>query len=359
MPAFQIHAPYEPAGDQPQAIEQLCGAIGDGAPLQVLLGVTGSGKTFTMAKVIERLQRPALVIAHNKTLAAQLCNEFRAFFPDNAVEYFVSYYDYYQPEAYIPSTDTYIEKESNINDEIDRMRHSASASLLERRDVIVVSSVSCIYSMGDPEEYARMGLSLRPGMEIDRDYVVSRLVDMQYDRNDINFVRGTFRVRGDVLEIFPASYSDKAVRVEFFGNEIDRLSHIDPLTGRPLRIYDHIIIFPATHYATSRSKIDDAIVHIEEDLAREVETFEREEKLIEAQRLAQRTRYDIEMLQEIGYCNGIENYSRYFDGRQPGQPAFSLLDFFPKDYLLFIDESHVTVWPMRCSNSAKVSGRLS
>jgi excinuclease ABC subunit B len=343
MPAFKIHAPYRPSGDQPKAIDQLVRGLEEGLPRQVLLGVTGSGKTFTMAGVIERTQRPALVIAHNKTLAAQLCNEFRELFPENAVEYFVSYYDYYQPEAYIPSTDTYIEKESDINEEIDRMRHSATASLLERRDVIVVASVSCIYSLGDPREYMEMGLSLRPGMVRDRDEIIARLVDMQYDRNDLNFVRGAFRARGDILEIFPASYADRAVRVEFFGDEIERISQIDALTGRALRIFDHVMIFPASHYAASREKIERAVARIEEDLAAETAQFEAQGKLLEAQRLSQRTRYDIEMMREIGYCSGIENYSRYFDGRAPGQPSFTLLDFLPKDYLLFIDESHVTV----------------
>jgi excinuclease ABC subunit B len=343
MPPFRIHSPYRPAGDQPKAIEQLVRGLEAGMPRQVLMGVTGSGKTFTMAGVIERTQRPALVIAHNKTLAAQLCNELRELFPENAVEYFVSYYDYYQPEAYIPATDTYIEKESDINDEIDRMRHSATASLLERRDVIVVASVSCIYSLGDPREYSELGLSLRPGMTRDRDEIIARLVDMQYERNDVNFVRGAFRARGDVLEIYPASYTDNAIRVEFFGDEIERISQFDVVTGRAQRVFDHVMIFPASHYAASRERIERAIRQIEADLAVETAAFEAEGKLLEAQRLAQRTRYDIEMMREIGYCSGIENYSRYFDGRAPGQPSYSLLDFFPKDYLLFIDESHVTV----------------
>ena len=347
MPPFKIHAPYQPTGDQPQAIDQLVQGLEDGLQHQVLLGVTGSGKTFTMANVIERMQRPALVIAHNKTLAAQLCSEFREFFPENAVEYFVSYYDYYQPEAYIPSTDTYIEKDSAINDEIDKLRHSATSSLLERRDVIVVASVSCIYSLGDPQEYYDMGISLRPGMQIEREQVIERLVEIQFDRNDLNFVRGTFRVRGDVLEVFPASQNEKAIRIEFFGDEIERIMEIEALTGKPLSRLNHIILFPASHYATSRAHMEKAIVNIERDLQVRLAEFEEEGKLLEAQRLKQRTEYDIEMMREIGYCSGIENYSRYFDGRAPGEPAFTLLNFFPDDYLLFIDESHVTVSQIR------------
>ena len=347
MALFKLHAPYQPTGDQPKAIAQLTQGIRDGLHDQVLLGVTGSGKTYTMACVIAQLDRPALVIAHNKTLAAQLCSEFREFFPENAVEYFVSYYDYYQPEAYIPSSDTYIEKDSAINDEIDKLRHSATASLLERRDVIVVASVSCIYGLGDPHEYLDMSLSIRPGMQISREAVLRRLVDMQYDRNDLNFIRGTFRVRGDVVEIFPASQDEKALRVEFFGDEIDRILEFEVLTGKVLHKLQHVIVFPASHYATSREKMQQAIDQIEVDLAQRVQYFEEEGMLLEAQRLQQRTQYDIEMMNEIGYCSGIENYSRYFDGRAPGEPAFSLLDFFPDDYLLFIDESHVTVSQIR------------
>ena len=347
MPEFRIKSSMKPQGDQPQAIEKLVEGIRDGLSTQVLLGVTGSGKTFTMANVIERVQRPTLVLAHNKTLAAQLCSEFKELFPDNAVEYFVSYYDYYQPEAYIATTDTYIEKDSSINDEIDRLRHSATAALAERRDVIIVSSVSCIYSMGDPSEYENMTLSLREGMQKDRDEVIALLVENQYDRNDIDFSRGTFRVHGDVLEIFPVGQQSKAIRLEFFGDEIDRISEFDPVTGVVSANLAHVLIFPATHYAVSRQQLDRQIDVIEQDLHKQVELFRKEDKLLEAQRLEQRTNYDIEMLREIGFCTGIENYSRYFDGRQPGQAPFTLLDYFPKDFLLMVDESHVTLPQVR------------
>ena len=347
MPEFKIHSQHRPTGDQPQAIDKLVEGIEDGLRTQVLLGVTGSGKTFTMANVIERVQRPTLVMAHNKTLAAQLCAEFKELFPENAVEYFVSYYDYYQPEAYIASTDTYIEKDSSINDEIDRLRHSATAALSERRDVIIVSSVSCIYSMGDPSEYENMTLSLREGMEKDRDEVIRLLVENQYDRNDIDFSRGTFRVRGDVLEVFPVGQQNKAIRLEFFGDEIERISEFDPTTGVVSAHFKHVLIFPATHYAISRETMDRQIDVIEQDLQKQLQMFRDQDKLLEAQRLEQRTNYDIEMLREIGFCTGIENYSRYFDGRQPGQAPFTLLDYFPKDFLLMVDESHVTIPQVR------------
>ena len=344
---FVLKSPFKPQGDQPQAIEALAQGVQDGMPCQVLLGVTGSGKTYTMASVIERLQRPTLVIAHNKTLAAQLCTEFREFFPDSAVEYFVSYYDYYQPEAYIASTDTYIEKDASINDEIERLRHSATAALRERRDVIVVASVSCIYSMGDPSEYEGMMISLRPGMTMERDDLVRQLVEIQYDRNDIEFDRGTFRVRGDVVEIFPAGYEKSALRVEFFGDEIDRISSIDTVSGHVLMQLKHVSIYPATHYATPRDLIDRGVEEIERDLDIRVGEFKKEGSLIEAQRIAQRTNYDMEMLRELGYCTGIENYSRYFDGRKPGDAPYTLLDYFPEDYIVFVDESHVTLPQIR------------
>jgi excinuclease ABC subunit B len=344
---FQLVAPYSPRGDQPRAIDSLTDGLAQGVKGQVLLGVTGSGKTFTMASVIARAQRPALVIAHNKTLAAQLCAEFKSFFPRNAVEYFVSYYDYYQPEAYIASSDTYIEKDASINEEIERLRHSATAALRERRDVVIVSSVSCIYSMGDPSEYDGMALSLRPGMAIGRDELLRRLVGIQFTRNDIAFERGTFRVRGDTIEVIPASEREKALRIEFFGEEIDRLGEIELTTGKALRTLQHAMIFPNSHYANSRESIDDALGEIERDLAARVTVFRDENRLLEAQRLEQRAHYDLEMLREIGYCNGIENYSRYFDGRKPGDAPFTLLDYFPKDFLVFIDESHVTVPQVR------------
>ncbi|WP_027308006.1 excinuclease ABC subunit UvrB [Caloramator sp. ALD01] len=347
MGEFKIVSNFKPTGDQPQAIEKLVEGIKRGDRCQTLLGVTGSGKTFTMANIIERVQKPTLVIAHNKTLAAQLCSEFKEFFPENAVEYFVSYYDYYQPEAYVPHTDTYIEKDASINDEIDKLRHSATSALFERRDVIIVASVSCIYGLGDPNEYRDLVVSLRVGMERDRDEVIRRLVDIQYQRNDINFVRGTFRVRGDVLEIFPASQSEKAIRVEFFGDEIDRITEIDVLTGEILGERKHISIFPASHYAASREKIEKAIEGIEKELEERYNELLQQERLLEAQRLKQRTNYDIEMLREVGYCNGIENYSRHFDGRQKGEPPYTLLDYFPDDFLIFIDESHVTLPQLR------------
>ena len=344
---FVLKSPFKPQGDQPQAIEALASGVQAGMPCQVLLGVTGSGKTYTMASVIERVQRPTLVIAHNKTLAAQLCAEFREFFPDSAVEYFVSYYDYYQPEAYIASTDTYIEKDASVNEEIERLRHSATAALRERRDVIVVASVSCIYSMGDPSEYEGMMISLRPGMNMERDDLLRALVAIQYDRNDIEFSRGSFRARGDVVEIFPAGNEKNAIRVEFFGDEIDRISSIDVVTGHTLLQLKHAAIYPATHYATPRDAIDRAIENIEADLDQRIAEFKQEGSLLEAQRLAQRTNYDIEMLRELGYCTGIENYSRYFDGRKPGDAPYTLLDYFPDDYIVFIDESHVTLPQVR------------
>ena len=344
---FVLKSPFKPQGDQPQAIEALADGVKSGMPCQVLLGVTGSGKTYTMASVIERLQRPTLVIAHNKTLAAQLCAEFREFFPDSAVEYFVSYYDYYQPEAYIASTDTYIEKDASVNEEIERLRHSATAALRERRDVIVVASVSCIYSMGDPSEYEGMMISLRPGMIMERDDLLALLVAIQYDRNDIEFARGTFRVRGDVVEIFPAGNEKNAIRVEFFGDEIDRISAIDTVSGHTVMSLAHVSIYPATHYATPREAIDRAIENIEDDLDKRIAEFKQEGSLIEAQRIAQRTNYDIEMLRELGYCTGIENYSRYFDGRKPGDAPYTLLDYFPDDYIVFVDESHVTLPQIR------------
>ena len=344
---FELHSKYQPTGDQPQAIERLTEGIRQGMHDQVLLGVTGSGKTFTMANIIQKLNRPALVIAHNKTLAAQLAAEFREFFPNNAVGYFVSYYDYYQPEAYIPSTDTFIEKDSSINDEIDRMRHSATSWLAERRDVIIVASVSCIYGLGNPEKYEGLSISLREGQQMERDDLLRKLIDIQFTRNDFEFDRGSFRVRGDTVEIIPAAEQEKALRVEFFGDEIDRISEIEILTGNVLRHLNHVLIFPASHYATSKDKLDRCIAQIEEDLKKRLAQFREEGRLLEAQRLEQRTHYDIEILKEIGYCSGIENYSRYFDGRQEGEPPFTLMDYFPKDFLVFIDESHVTVPQIR------------
>lgn len=344
---FSLKSGFSAQGDQPQAIKLLFEGLSDNNSHQVLLGVTGSGKTFTMANVIEKAKLPTLVLAHNKTLAAQLCSEFREFFPDNAVEYFVSYYDYYQPEAYMPSSDTYIEKEATINDEIDKLRHSATSALFERSDVIVVASVSCIYGLGNPQEYRDLMLSLRPGMIKDRDDVLRKLVDIQYERNDINFVRGTFRVRGDVLEIFPAASSGKVIRIEFFGDEIERITEVDVLTGEIIGSRSHVVIFPASHYATSRERLETAIVNIEQDLETRLRELNGKNKLIEAQRLMQRTNYDLEMMREVGYCNGIENYSRYLDGRFPGEPPFTLLDYFPKEFLFFIDESHVTIPQVR------------
>ncbi len=344
---FKLHAPFQPTGDQPEAIEALTQGVEDGVRTQVLVGVTGSGKTFTMANVIKNVGRPALVIAHNKTLAAQLCNEFREFFPENRVEYFVSYYDYYQPESYIPSTDTYIEKDMSMNDEIDKLRNAATCSLGERDDVIVVSSVSCIYGLGAPEEFFRLGISLRPGDSMERNELLARLVDIQYSRNDMDFKRTTFRVRGDVVEIFPASNSEVAIRVEFFGDEIDRLAEEDVTTGKILAELKHAVIFPASHYAVGSERLACALAMIAQDLEGEVKAFEDEGKLLEAQRLRQRTEHDLEMMREIGYCSGIENYSRYFDGRSPGQPSFTLLDYFPKNFLVFIDESHMTLPQIR------------
>ncbi|MBR4283932.1 MAG: excinuclease ABC subunit UvrB [Anaerotignum sp.] len=347
MPRFEVVSPYQPTGDQPEAVEKLAQGFMDGKKFQTLLGVTGSGKTFTMANIIEKIQKPTLVIAHNKTLAAQLYNELKEFFPNNAVEYFVSYYDYYQPEAYVPSTDTYIEKDSSVNDEIDKLRHSATAALVEREDVIVVASVSCIYGLGDPEEYYGMMLSLRPGMEKDRDEVLRALVDMQYDRNDMNFERGTFRVRGDVVEIFPIGSAEEAVRVEFFGDEIDRITEIDVLTGEILGTRNHISIFPASHYVTAPDKMKIAIERIEAELVDRLAELKREDKLLEAQRLEQRTNYDVEMLKEMGFCTGIENYSRHLSLREAGSTPFTLIDFFPDDFLIIADESHVSIPQIR------------
>ncbi len=344
---FKVHSKFEPMGDQIKAIDSLVYGIENGQRGQTLLGVTGSGKTFTIAKTIERVNKPTLVLAHNKTLAAQLCSEFKEFFPENAVEYFVSYYDYYQPEAYIPHTDTYIEKDASINDEIDKLRHSATASLLERRDVIIVASVSCIYGLGDPEDYKDLIISLRVGMEIDRDVLLKRLVAIQYERNDIAFARGTFRVRGEVVEIFPASTNEKAIRVEFFGDEIERISEIDIITGEILLYRTYTAIFPASHYVTTPEKMEIAIKEIEKELYERCEELKSQEKLLEAQRLMQRTSYDIEMMREIGFCQGIENYSRIISGRAPGSAPFTLMDFFPDDFLLVIDESHVTVPQVR------------
>ena len=347
MDQFVLKAPYSASGDQPQAIEALAAGIRAGMKNRILLGVTGSGKTFTMASVIEKVQKPTLVIAHNKTLAAQLCSELRAFFPDSRVEYFVSYYDYYQPEAYIASSDTYIEKDASINDEIDRLRHSATAALRERKDVIIVASVSCIYSMGDPSEYEGQMISLRPGMEYSRQKLIRDLVDIQYDRNDTEFDRGTFRVRGDVIEIIPAGEHEKAIRVELFGDEIERISQIEAVSGHVLATLEHAALFPATHYATDPAHMEEHIGDIEKDLAERIAEFEQKGMLLEAQRIAQRTRYDIEMMREIGYCQGIENYSRYFDGRKPGDAPYTLLDYFTGDFLVMIDESHVTVPQIR------------
>jgi excinuclease ABC subunit B len=344
---FKLHSKYKPTGDQPQTIDKLVSSIQAGNKEQTLLGVTGSGKTFTMANVIERLNRPTLVLAHNKTLAAQLCSEFKEFFPENSVEYFVSYYDYYQPEAYVAQTDTYIEKDSSINDEIDKLRHSATLALSERRDVIIVASVSCIYSLGNPIDYRNMVISLRPGMEKSRDELVKKLVELQYERNDINFIRNKFRVRGDVVEIFPASSNDSIIRVEFFGDEIDRISEINPLTGELKAILRHAAVYPASHYIVSRYKMQTALAEIDRELEERLAYFRENGKLLEAQRIEQRTRYDMEMLQEIGFCSGIENYSRILSGRAPGSSPYTLLDYFPKDFLLFVDESHVTLPQVR------------
>ncbi|MCI6358659.1 MAG: excinuclease ABC subunit UvrB [Clostridiales bacterium] len=347
MPEFRVVSEYQPSGDQPEAIDALASGLENGLEEQVLLGVTGSGKTYTMAKVIERLQRPTLVLAHNKTLAAQLCSEFREFFPENAVEYFVSYYDYYQPEAYIPHTDTFIEKDASINDEIERLRHSATSSLFERRDVIVVASVSCIYGLGDPIDYANMVISLRPGQRRDPDELMRKLIDIRYERNDIAFERNMFRVRGDTIDIFPAYASDHAVRIEFFGDEIDRISDINVVTGAPIRTLSHVAIYPASHYVTTKEKMARAIEEIRRECDERVRYFEEHGKLLEAQRIRQRTDYDIEMMQELGYCSGIENYSRIISERAPGSAPMTLLDYFPDDFILFVDESHVTLPQVR------------
>ena len=344
---FKLHSAYKPTGDQPKAIKSLVDGINDGLSMQVLVGVTGSGKTFTMANVIEKVNRPTLVIAHNKTLAAQLCNEFREFFPENAVEYFVSYYDYYQPESYLPATDTYIEKDLSINDEIDKLRHSATSALGERSDVLVVASVSCIYGLGAPEEYYRLAVSLRPGATLDRDELMRKLVSIHYERKDIDFQRSSFRVRGDVIDIFPASNTETVIRVEFFGDEIDRIYEINYVTGEPISTLKHAVIFPASHYAVGSEVMETALAVITKDMNNEVSALENSGKLLEAQRLRQRTTYDLEMMSEIGYCSGVENYSRYFDGRSPGEPPFTLLDYFPKDFILFIDESHMTIPQLR------------
>lgn len=344
---FQLQSEYSPTGDQPEAIRQLVDGINDGVPAQTLLGVTGSGKTFTMANVIARVNRPTLLLSHNKTLAAQLYGEMKQFFPSNAVEYFVSYYDYYQPEAYVAHSDTYIEKDASINDEIDKLRHSATAAILERDDVIIISSVSCIYGLGDPEDYRKLMLSLRPGMERDRDDIIKKLIEIQYERNDINFTRGTFRVRGDILEIFPASNDERAIRIEFFGDEIDRITEIDYVTGKIVGTRNHVVIFPASHYVTTPERVEKAVIEIEKELEERVKAFKDDDKLLEAQRIEQRTKYDIEMLKEIGFCQGIENYSRHITGRKPGEKPYTLMDFFPDDYLIIIDESHVTVPQVR------------
>ena len=347
MDKFVLHSGYKPTGDQPQAIKELSEGISDGLSEQTLLGVTGSGKTFTMANIIEKVNRPTLILAHNKTLAAQLCSEFREFFPDNAVEYFVSYYDYYQPEAYLPTTDTYIEKDSAVNDEIDRLRHSATSALSERRDVIIVASVSCIYSLGDPIDYRSMVISLRQGMEKNRDDLIKKLVEIQYERNDINFTRNKFRVRGDVVEIFPVYTAEFAIRVEFFGDEIDRICEFNPVTGNINNVISHVAIFPASHYVVSREKMENAINEIYFEMLEREKEFKEQGKLLEAQRIKQRTEYDIEMLRETGFCKGIENYSRIMSDRKPGEPPFTLLDYFPDDFILFIDESHVTLPQIR------------
>lgn len=344
---FKIHSKYKPTGDQPKAIEKLVLGLKSGLKEQTLLGITGSGKTFTMANVIEKMNKPTLVIAHNKTLAAQLCSEFKEFFPDNAVEYFVSYYDYYQPESYIPGTDTYIEKDSSINEEIDKLRHSATSVLSERRDVIIVASVSCIYSLGSPIDYNKMVISIRPGMQKNRDDLLQRLVELQYERNDVNFTRNKFRVRGDTVEIFPANSTDTAIRVEFFGDEIDRISEINSLTAQVKAVMKHAVIFPATHYIIPKEKLSGALVNIREEMEQQVKHFQSEGKLIEAQRIRQRTEYDIEMLSEIGFCKGIENYSRIITNRTPGSPPFTLMDYFPDDFIIMIDESHVTIPQVR------------
>ena len=347
MGEFKIHSKFKPMGDQPQAIDNILKSIKKDNKGQTLLGVTGSGKTFTMANIIEKLQRPTLILAHNKTLAAQLCSEFKEFFPDNIVEYFVSYYDYYQPEAYVPQTDTFIEKDASINDEIDKLRHSATSALFERRDVIIVASVSCIYGLGNPDEYKKLTISLRKGMQKERDEIIKKLIEIQYERNDIDFSRGTFRVRGDLLDIIPSSTSSKGIRIEFFGDEIDRIREFDVLTGTIIGERNHVSIFPASHFATSRETLDRSLGEIEIELEDRLRELNSQEKLLEAQRLRQRTNFDIEMIREMGYCSGIENYSRILDGRAPGTPPKTLIDYFPKDFLLFIDESHVTLPQVR------------
>ena len=344
---FKLVSDYVPTGDQPEAIDRIAQSIEEGNKYQTLVGVTGSGKTFAMANIIQRVKKPTLVLAHNKTLAAQLYSEFKEFFPENAVEYFVSYYDYYQPEAYVAHSDTYIEKDASINDEIDKLRHSATAAILERSDTIIISSVSCIYGLGDPKDYKELMLSLRPGMIRDRDDIIKRLVEIQYERNDVNFIRGTFRVRGDILEIFPASNDEKAIRIEFFGDEIDRITEIDYLTGKVAGQRNHVVIFPASHYVTTPERIERAIGSIEEELDQAIKDFKAQDKLLEAQRIEQRTKYDIEMLREIGFCQGIENYSRHITGRAKGEKPYTLMDFFPEDYLIIVDESHVTIPQVR------------
>ena len=344
---FKLVSDYVPTGDQPEAIDRIAQSIEEGNKYQTLVGVTGSGKTFAMANIIQRVKKPTLVLAHNKTLAAQLYSEFKEFFPENAVEYFVSYYDYYQPEAYVAHSDTYIEKDASINDEIDKLRHSATAAILERNDTIIISSVSCIYGLGDPKDYKELMLSLRPGMVRDMDDIIKRLVEIQYERNDVNFIRGTFRVRGDILEIFPASNDEKAIRIEFFGDEIDRITEIDYLTGKVAGQRNHVVIFPASHYVTTPERIERAIGSIEEELDQAIKNFKAQDKLLEAQRIEQRTKYDIEMLREIGFCQGIENYSRHITGRAKGEKPYTLMDFFPEDYLIIVDESHVTIPQVR------------
>ena len=347
MPVFQLQSKYQPSGDQPQAIEKLVEGVLARKQHQVLLGVTGSGKTFTMANMIARLERPALVIAHNKTLAAQLCGEFKEFFPNNAVEYFVSYYDYYQPEAYIASSDTYIEKDASINEEIEKLRHSATASLLERRDVVIVASVSAIYGLGDPSEYLEMSLSLRPGQTASPDQIARSLAEMQYHRNEMDFKRGAFRLRGDILDIFPAGSGERAIRLEFFGDELEKISEIDALTGEILGLRKHVYIFPASHYVTAKENLERACADIEEELTARLAELKDRNKLLEAQRLEQRTRFDLEMMRELGYCSGIENYTRHLTNLKPGEPPYTLMDYFPEDYLILIDESHVTLPQIR------------
>ena len=344
---FELKSDFKPTGDQPEAIKSIVSAINNNEKYSTLLGVTGSGKTFIMANIIQEVKMPTLILAHNKTLAAQLYSEFKEFFPNNAVEYFVSYYDYYQPEAYVAHSDTYIEKDASINDEIDKLRHSATAAILERDDVIIISSVSCIYGLGDPEDYRKLMLSLRPGMERDRDDIIKKLIEIQYERNDINFTRGTFRVRGDILEIFPASNDERAIRIEFFGDEIDRITEIDYVTGKIVGTRNHVVIFPASHYVTTPERVEKAVIEIEKELEERVKSFKDDDKLLEAQRIEQRTKYDIEMLKEIGFCQGIENYSRHITGRKPGEKPYTLMDFFPDDYLIIVDESHVTVPQVR------------